>query len=168
MEDSEVEIGFPSANVATLVARMRDDSMVDLSLNFTSSDRFCPSSSTLPKLEELFSSPLTLLSGSTEEVEMIVGLGCKFVVDVVVAATELDNVLPLVAFCISLADFFGSITEDSEVDPGTSGATVTIPLGWTTDDSWVGCTLPGLFDSVVTMAADSDRGTGDFAMDTAT
>ena len=38
MEDSEVEIGPSSTNVATLVARMPDDSMVDLSLSFTSAD----------------------------------------------------------------------------------------------------------------------------------
>ena len=38
MEDSEVEIGPSSTNVAPLVARMPDDSMVDLSLSFTSAD----------------------------------------------------------------------------------------------------------------------------------
>ena len=38
MEDSEVEIGCSSANVATLVARVTDDSLVDLSLNITFPD----------------------------------------------------------------------------------------------------------------------------------
>ena len=83
--------------------------------------------------------------------------------DVVVAGTEVDEALPPVAFCISLADFFRRATEDCEVDSGALAATCAFPVGRITDDSWVGCTLPGLFDSVVTMAADSDEGTGDFA-----
>ena len=103
---------------------------------------------------------------------MFVGLDCKFVVneveDVVVAGTKVDEALPSVAFCISLADFFGNTTEDSDVDPGALAASVLIPVGRITDDSWVGCTLPGMFDSADTMAADSDEWAGDLDMDTAT
>ena len=88
--------------------------------------------------------------------------------DVVVAGTEVDEALPSVAFCISFADFFGNTTEDSEVDSGAMAATGAFPVGRMTDDSWVGCKPPGLFDSVVTMAADFEEDTGDFAMDTAT
>ena len=161
MEDSEVEIGPSSTNVAPLVARMPDDSMVGVLLNFTCSDRFCLSSSTLPKLEGLFSSPLSLSSGSTEEVEMFVGLGCRFVVDavedVVVAGTVVEEVPIKAAFCVSFADFFGNATVDSEVDTGALAAIGAFPVSRITDDSLVGCIIPWLFNLVDTMAADSDE-----------